>query len=65
VDVIGPMFITNMFSKIYTAIFPLHISAKIPLQFFTEKYFFLLLYLSFSAEFSAIWQQCSGGETVL
>ncbi len=34
------------------------ISAKVPLQFPAINNFFLSLYLSFFAEFSAIWQQC-------
>jgi hypothetical protein len=59
VDASGSMFITisNMFLKIYTAIFPLF-PLKFRSNFSPKKYFFLPLYLSFFAEFSAIWQQC-------
>ncbi len=56
---IGPIFIINIvlinFNRYFSAI-----SAKVPLQFLAVN-FFLPLYLSFLAEFSAIWQQWPRG----
>jgi hypothetical protein len=67
VDAIGPIFIliekkiyiyiyTNNFKKNVYCYFSA-ISAKVPLQFPAVNNFFLPLYLTFFAEFSAIWQQ--------
>jgi hypothetical protein len=55
VDATGNIFILIFFfnvNRYFSAI-----SAKVPLQFAAVNNFFLSLYLSFFAEFSAIWQQ--------
>jgi hypothetical protein len=55
VDAIGTIFILIFF---YVYRYFSAISAKVLLQFPAVNNFLLPLYLSFFAEFSAIWQQC-------